>query len=432
MLDFSAGAPSLATMLLADVIALAGWLFLWTPAQNLAVDLAQAVIAASFGGGTEDKDGSISNTIICITVIAVTRLCPSEAVRLPARPLSPKARLRSARPPAYRPLSSMPSAGRAPASNDRSWIRAILGIHILTQALFRIVRRRLSGQERGSAGHSTRKSDLDASSSSPSAAAEDGGGAQINVALEAGTSGDSAADGASSAPGSSPSAKDGKESGSSKAKRRKRQGVHARNSQPFWAALASTKTVVLKGYEHSQAAADAARARAWDISNLGNAPFPSEEGLIWVARVDTTEIIFQCSSFDWADDAPNGQDSADGSGRDDEHTLDYSKLRPFYVRINQADWPSTRVRCLADKGSAHDRHTRSCLWAVEVYGLAPGTNYTCEFVRSTDCEVLYSLELTTQPLPTAETGTDTFFMPMFNLSFCFLFVPSPSPFLTLW
>ena len=47
----SSGAPSFATIIATDIIGLVMWLVIWTPVQVLALELAQAVVATTLGGG---------------------------------------------------------------------------------------------------------------------------------------------------------------------------------------------------------------------------------------------------------------------------------------------------------------------------------------------------------------------------------------------
>ncbi len=66
VLDGAGHVPSLTMMLLADIVVFSLWLSLWTPAQNLTLELAQAIIAASLGGRADDSDSGIRNTVICV------------------------------------------------------------------------------------------------------------------------------------------------------------------------------------------------------------------------------------------------------------------------------------------------------------------------------------------------------------------------------
>ena len=186
--------------------------------------------------------------------------------------------------------------------------------------------------------------------------------------------------------------------------------------QPLWTAVARIKTIVLKEYERSQATAEAAAAHARGVDDLGNAPFMSEAGRIWVTNVSSTEMDFRTSFVEnMIDDHMIDQvESPDREWRDEmdgpppplripSEKKKKKEKKPFHVRVNQADWPSVRI----DPIPPEDMTDRpgEVRWAVEIYGLAPGTTYTCEFIGTADPTTLwYRLSLTTPQLMT-ESGT---------------------------
>jgi len=55
ILNGTLGTPSVATIFFVDAVVLLVWLFLWSPLQDIALDLAQTVIALTLGGGTNGR-----------------------------------------------------------------------------------------------------------------------------------------------------------------------------------------------------------------------------------------------------------------------------------------------------------------------------------------------------------------------------------------
>lgn len=386
MFQGAAGTPSLATIAISDMVCFAVWLFLWTPVQSILLDCAQAVIALSLGGRFGGKNRGPRNGVMCVGIVVLSHYARSKFFRHPVSNCSLPVGRASL-------LLSDPllSELRYPASNSRqSWIRSMMAVHILTQGILRTVRRWLFTQELGGASSSIRKADLDSASLIKGPA---GNHTNIDVLLEAG--------GGSSAETQIsplvPLLKDGKEKAPSGKKRRK-QGANVRSYQPLWAALASTKAILLKEFERSHASADAAGAKATDINYLGDAPFTSEDSRVWVVRVDSTSIFFQSSFFDPLVPLAESATRTDVPDRNSSLVADRSK--PFYVRVNGTEWPSTRIREL----ETDPTDTKRGCWSAEIYGLAPGSSYTCEFVRSSDHVRICSTNLTTPQPSTAESG----------------------------
>jgi hypothetical protein len=195
-----------------------------------------------------------------------------------------------------------------------------------------------------------------------------------------------------------PNAKDGKERAIESRKKRK-QAARVRGQQPLWAALASTKVVLSKEMEINRAAQAAAESNATDVNNLGCAPFDSEPQNIWITFVGPTEISFQTSYF------PKLQSDDEKCNVDDvsvNATLTVDKSRPFYVRVNKTDWATTRI----SKLGMDDRPATGLgdQWEGEIFGLAPGSSYECEFVDSAEGFIIYSTNVSTLPDPAVETG----------------------------
>lgn len=389
----SEGTPSLATIAITDIVFFVGWLFLWTPAQDLALELSQAVIAVSLGGRFGGRTRDSRDALMCIGIVILSSLGRCRCLRL--LELSTILSVNSPHP--VRTVPRMLTVRYPALQSQKSWLRTVLAIHVLAQRVVTIVRRWLSRQEEknhpgtpGKIGHS----DTTAASK----------GYIDHLALANVTMGGLGSPGSRGTglqpPVPGPNLRDGKEKGST-GKRGKKQAVQVRNHQPLWAAVASTKTIVMKEYEQSHASAEAAVAEAKDINDLGNALFQSEEERVWVTRVEATEIFLESSFFFNSPGEP--ADDTDytavvqANGR---AAIDRSK--PFYVRVNQADWASTRIYRLNKEENGAERSTRGC-WGIEIYGLAPQSNYICAFMRSRNDEMVYSLNLTTLQMPAGDT-----------------------------
>ncbi|KAI9829239.1 MAG: hypothetical protein M1819_006419 [Sarea resinae] len=386
----SGGTPSLATIVIADIVFLIFWLFLWAPAQSFALDLAQAVIAISLGGGYTGKGGGSNSTVLCVAIIGLSHLIRRKDFRRYG--LSFILSLTSGSPSAaFKLLPRLPDFHHDAIRTTSGWVQSILAVHILTQGVVRMVRRWISKREMAPPSSSGKRTDPEAAA----AAASQGQSGNYAAADSSNDMANSNADGQVSAP--NPTVKDGKEKMSSGKKKRK-QATHVRSQQPFWAALASTKVIVLKEYEQSQATAEAAGSKATDVNNLGSAPFDLEEGRVWVTHVGSTEVYFNTSYF-----SSGNQSLRDGTASFLNVSTGIDKSKPFYVRVNGADWASTRI--CKYQGQEDGKRIPTDQWAGEIFGLTALTSYCCEFIRSADDEVIYSASITTSPAPTAEQTT---------------------------
>ncbi|OCL07828.1 hypothetical protein AOQ84DRAFT_250532, partial [Glonium stellatum] len=381
----SGGTPSLFTIVFADVFILILWLLLWVPVQNFFLDLAQAVIAISLGGAAAGKGGTTNSIFLCIVIIFCSHLFRFRPLRhhivhfiwtglsrggldfLTSPPSTPT----------YQESFSMP----------HGWPRSLLGIHILTQGVVRIIRRSLSRRESSQSMPTGKKTDPEAA-------------VPLQATRSNSTSIDSSTDMASSSstdgrpPGPSPAARDYREK-TINGKKKRKQATHVRSQQPFWAALASTKVTVLKEMEQSQAANDAGEANAKDANHIGNAVFGGEEDRIWISEVGATVVSFRVSLY-------RGRDLGAMIGEERGANLrpGIDKSKPFYVRINGADWSSTRIQETASHSYLGDEETDT--WEGEIFGLTALSNYNCEFVRTADDEVFCSTSLITSAAPSTE------------------------------
>ncbi|KAI5865362.1 hypothetical protein GGS23DRAFT_603957 [Durotheca rogersii] len=353
--EWNLGTPSLATVVCVDGIVLLIWLFLWGPIQHVILDLAQMVIALGLGGGSSSRDGgSMKNTLICLSMILLSHILRHTRMKYsPMGYLLGSSRFMT--PDIDDPLEPLESI----RGYDRvqtgwfGWVKSILAIHILTQGLVKYIRDWYLRRER--------RDILAQNAADP----------------EAGKSYTAENDGGFSTPDSDAvSLQNSTALTASTTKKKRKQIAQIRNKQPLWAAIASTKIVVMKEYELTHAAAESAGSNATDIHNLGNAPFNKQPEQIWISYVGCDEVCFSTSHFP----AALGPTlSADGARIDPP--------KPFYVRVNNAVWQPTRMVPVQDFDAAvDDEGTR---WSGDIYGLTPLSNYECEFVSSTTHEVLF-------------------------------------------
>ena len=375
----SGGTPSLATVVLTDVIGLVLWLLLWTPVQVLGLELAQAVVATTLGGGSSTKNGGSDSTLFCMSIVLVTHVVRHRWIpkRIYGFDWSTKISLISYIP---RGLPSFSGDDFITARSPASWFRILVALHIVIQGLVHVARRWYTKREYSQAVSLKKKSD-------PEAVA--GSQAHPEAALSTDPSSFLSRTSSELAKKSSLSnLKDPRDKISSGKKKRK-QGTYVRSQQPLWAAFAATKVTVLREMEQSHALSEALGSNATDTKNLGSASFVSEEGRIWITQVQATSFSFNASYF-----PANSVGVVDGVGID--------RSKPFYVRLNGADWMSTKIEKsskLEFMGESVDQQ-----WTGKVFGLSPSSTYNCSFVRSEDGVVVHSAIVSTPSPPTDETG----------------------------
>lgn len=376
--DGAGHVPSVTMMLLADIVVFALWLSLWTPAQNLTLELAQAVIAASLGGRADDGDSGIGNTVICVGITMATHIGRHGAQ--PSRPSSLTAKAAAS----WDALPSAFGATPIPPRPVQGPVQVISALHILGQGLLGISGRWLAEPGRRDPSRSTKNVHRDPTSGEGEAIGPNGAATVVTVGRQGALIQRSR---------STATSKEARPSHPT-LKIRKGHGAPFRRLQPFWAAAANLKTFLAKEYDNTRVNAEAASAQARDLNNLGNAAFPSEQDRIWATGIDATELVFRTSAFH-----TTLPEKAPEQIRENGHLTSSSK--PFYVRVDEAEWPSTRI-LHADNGA--DDPNGNGKWTAEVYGLAPGLNYSCEFRRTHDDDLVYCLNLTTPGTSYADTG----------------------------
>ncbi|KAK3947287.1 hypothetical protein QBC32DRAFT_91776 [Pseudoneurospora amorphoporcata] len=356
--DGNQGTPSLTTLACMDVAVLGIWLFLWAPMQQFILDLAQVVISLTLGGGGSSRTSTSNTIFLCVTIIGASQWT------------------RQARWNGLTRLTTLFGTNRfIPTSHGDpiehtvrafekkgpyGWVRSVLAIHILTQGLVRYIREWYLRRERR---------DLQS---------------QSQLDPEAGKTvsfSDSCSDAALMAADSDAHLQTS--AGTVSNKKRRKQSAQVRIRQPLWAALASTKIVMVKEYELSHAASESAGSNATDIHNLGNAPFNTQPEQIWICYIGSDEVCFNTSYF---------PDFPDDETMDEAGTPSVSIAKPFYVRVNNAKWQPTRI--IPIEGTEEDRH-QGTRWTGDIYGLTPLSNYACEFVSTRTDQVIYKANVRT-------------------------------------
>ena len=379
ILDGMATTPSPITLLCMDLLFILFWLFLWQPLQEVMLDLAKPVIAITLGGGTGARDGTSRGLTTCFIWVMLHHL------------------LRGTQSHWARLVRHIPDDWPVPAvlhepfklheqvfevKGFTAWMRSLLAVHILTQGIIRHIKEWYLRREKFGAGGSM--SDPEAGKS------------------VSGTGDGTTTDAGHAATDAEPSAQQAHGSSSASKKKRK-QSTQVRLQQPLWAALASTKIVVMKEYELSNNSREQAGSNATDVHNLGNAPFERQERQIWISYVGSDEVCFNTSLF------PDDNSSLETPGKTGGEAIPTStkspERRPFYVRINNAIWQPTRMFPV-DAGEETEEKQQGTRWTGDIYGLRPASKYVCEFVESGTETVLFKTSIRTihEPQRDAEAG----------------------------
>lgn len=367
-----AGTPSLGTMIAMDGFCLLFWgLFMWTWAQNFAIDLAHVQVAITLGGGGSGKNGGVN--ALCVGSVLLLHIVRSKGIQdfvmghlMSTKLVSPDtlSQFSNILPAEFR---------RTEAQSSPSWLRSLLAVHILAQAGTAMARHSMAKNRAPAPPRSGKRGDTEASAGSQ---------AQPDSALE------SAASVTSSLMGPDGQfLKHGKDRFTS-AKKRRRQANQVRSRQPFWAALASTKVTVMREYEHSRALSKTARGLAMTEEDLQGVSL--DDGLVWITDVDSSSIKF--AAGDLADEStpPNSCESGRIVG----------DMEPFYVCVNGALWATATICRVSDSSKGPSM----VQWRGEISGLAPNCAYTCSFVRSDTDEEICVMSVKTPATPDTEQG----------------------------
>ncbi|KAL6863361.1 hypothetical protein ACO1O0_003611 [Amphichorda felina] len=378
ILDGMATTPSPITLLCMDVLFILFWLFLWQPLQEVMLDLAKPVIAITLGGGTGARDGTSRGLTTCFIWVMLHHLLRGTQ--------SHWARLVRHIPDNWPVPAVLHEPFKLHAQDFEvkgfvAWMRSLLAVHILTQGIIRHIKEWYLRREKFGAGGST----IDPEAGKSAAGTGDG----------------TMADAGHTATDAEPSTQQVHGSSSASKKRRK-QSTQVRLQQPLWAALASTKIVVMKEYELSNNSREQVGSNATDVHNLGNAPFESQERQIWISYVGSDEVCFNTSLFPDDDSEPEPASTPAGEAIP---TSTKSPERPFFVRVNNAYWQPTRMFPV-DAGEETEEEQQGTRWTGDIYGLRPASKYVCEFVERRTEKVLFKTSIRTvhEPQRDAESG----------------------------
>lgn len=374
-----AGTPSLGTMIAMDGFCLLFWgLFMWTWAQNFAIDLAHVQVAITLGGGGSGKNGGVN--ALCVGIVLILHLVRSKGIQ--DFVLGHLASAKIVSPDLLTEYSHLlPSEfRRTQPQTSPSWIRSLLAIHILAQAGTAMARRSMARNRSPAPSRSGKRVDTEASAGSQM---------QIDSPFESAPGAPSlmGADGQLIAPAV---LKDGRDR-LMPAKKRRRQAAQVRNRQPFWAALSNIKVTVMREYEQSRALSKTGSGLVTSEGDLQGLSLDS--GLVWITEVDSSSIRFAAGDFTSADDPS-------GSGACEAGRLGNEEMNPFYVCVNGALWATATICKVSDalKGS------NAVQWRGEISGLAPNCAYTCSFVRSDTDEEICVMSVKTPATSDAEQG----------------------------
>ena len=378
------GSPSMATIIITDILGLLIWLVAWTPVQSLAIEYAQAVVAATLGGSNSNKKTGYDSTFLCVAIVT-TRYFSSRGW-LPARLLVFDWRAVLSRTP----FSPVRPSTLTTVSDDnfvtldskggRDWFRVLIALHILIQGLVHLARRWYQKREYFHSTPVAKKHD-------PEAGAQKASRPSLNPS-DISQSGSNAPSSSTGSKGSIPVGKDSREKVPSGKKKRK-QAAMIRSQQPLWSAFAATKVTIMREYDQKNSMADFLDCNARDVSDLGNAVFPRLENQTWVTQLNSDSFILQTTCCSLSDADPDSESQTIAS----DHPF-----APFYLRVNDTDWTSTRI--LPYKSESQEWTAWSCL----VFGLAPLSSYRCNIISSEDGAELSSITVTTSSSPLEAAG----------------------------
>ncbi|KAL5340807.1 hypothetical protein BJX70DRAFT_95024 [Aspergillus crustosus] len=372
-----AGTPSLGTMIAMDGFCLLVWgLFMWTWAQNFALDLAHVQVAITLGGGGAGKNGGVN--ALCVGIVLILHLIRSKGIQdfvighlISAKIISPNLLSH------YSYL--MPAEfKRSESHSSPSWMRSLLAVHILAQAGTAMARRSMTKNRAPAPSRAGKRVDTEASAGSQT---------QIDSAFES-TASVSSYLGPDGQIITAATHKDGRDRLIS-AKKRRRQANQVRSRQPFWAALASTKVTVMREYEHSRALSKTTRGFTTTEDELQGATL--DDGLVWVTELDSSTIKFAAGDFASAGDIS-------GSGACEGGHLGTEDTEPFYVCVNGAPWATVTIT----KEQDTSKGSNNIYWRGDISGLAPNCAYTCSFVKNDTDEELCVMSVKTPPANDAE------------------------------
>ncbi|KAF8422402.1 hypothetical protein EV426DRAFT_575094 [Tirmania nivea] len=383
LLQGSAGSPSILTVIVADILVAIISIFLWPSARTLLIDFAQAVMAISLGAGnTGQTGGTLKNAAVCAGVISGVKVIRNSYELSDQWSVSPH-------PLSHDHLTS-PVIGFSGIST--SWVRNALAVHIVAQGAMRALRGWLI--HRPGLG----SSDSVASNTAATVSAKEGTsitGKQKDKDPESGAA-------VSTAPPLSPLG-----SGLEGGRKKKKQNSIVRSRQPLWAALASTVVHIAKEVEQSQAVSEATSPEDEAISGPSEHKAHVLEGRVWVTNIGSTEANFGAGHFPCMSVEEGGVNGYGDLGHS-ENGSGKGVFVPFFVRVNGIAWPQTDIYKLEKEGdveSADAMDRKDEVWAIDITGLTPATEYDFEFVKSKGGQAFYQTSACTMPAQVTSSVT---------------------------
>ena len=368
------GTPAMLTIVMADLIGIVIWAFLWTPVQLLVPELSQAVVATTLGGSNAAKNRGSGNSIFCMVIVTVIHMTRKRWIPIRFFGYDWSVRLAS--------MSILPTNSAAfenTSTSSRSakrWVQDLVALHILAQGLLLMVRRWMTKNQ----------SPQNISQANPI------GSSSLSTTEGSGLPSPGAQTPPAHGPRSKSSISNLREAKVASSKKKKKQATMVRLQQPLWSAVAATKVTVVRELEQSNTIAEASGAHATDTKNLGNAPFPAEEGQVWITKIQHTGFSFGvnlCNGLTTHDGSPDQCCKADLN-----HTID---AQPFRVLINGADWTSLDFEQV--KSGEHDQAICGQRWSGKVLGLSPSMTYQCVFLCNVDNSVMHIASIITAGIP---------------------------------
>ncbi|KAL9055369.1 MAG: hypothetical protein Q9162_003566 [Coniocarpon cinnabarinum] len=367
------GSPSIITMLIMDFLCGGALSISWMP-KDFPMDLAQAVIAVSLGGGTSGRNGN-AQSLLCFGIVGLHHLLGQRLWNIRYHILSVVCSVlniasSSTKFGPFEPDDILDTLDVTPEI-DRNWFRRVVELHIFAQGLLRILRRWIMHWG------SVRRGESDPAFIPPGSPAVSANPAILDGGRNTSSDGRQ--------PGPSPAPREGgREKSLSITKKKKKQATFVRSQQPFWAAIANTKVTVLKEIEQSKASQDLFEGGTRGVVRPDGPAHQSTGSRIWITHVSDTDVCFKLCQMT-RPDSPGSADTPTEEGRT-------TQPLPFTVRVNGAEWSSASIE--SDESVGEKR-----LLKGKIFGLTSLTNYVVEVFQPQSQVLIHSVTLVTRPDP---------------------------------
>jgi hypothetical protein len=375
LLQGSNGAPSLLTIIFADILVALLSMFLWPSARVFLIDFAQAVIAISMGAGhATQSGGTLRNAVVCAGVMGGVKVVQGRFKLSDAWD--------GIQPHSESFLGGPSSELVGRIGSSAGWIRSAIAIHIVAQGVMRATRRWLIG----------RPDTTDASTPNLTNSKEP---------LPLGKQKDKDPEAAAGAL-SQPLERESSTAGTSGGRRKKKNQIqHIRDNQPLWATMASAIVHIAKEVEQSQISSEASISNPIETGATNDSALSNGEDVrVWITKIGSTDIGFSASFFGAKSGGEemygmNGvvTNGTDGSGKDGTF--------PLFVRVNGIVWPQTDIYKATGSGDIDGENGEAMgvaedEWTIDITGLTGATEYDFEFVKK-GLQVVYKTSACTIP-----------------------------------